>query len=165
MRTTRMIVQGIMKKMCMLIFALMSSVAGFTQVSEVKGVETKLVVYDGSEYSVRTGRSRSGNSYYSSSTKWFGYSFYNMNSIPVSVEARLYEFDEYYGPKKITTKTFNLKPGETYIWKHENMDAFMVNCLYCPHCDSRWTDGNTEPRSSDYSNNSYYVEYTAYKIL
>ena len=142
----------------------MSSVVGFAQLSEVKGVETKLVVYDGSEYKVQTGRSRNGDPHYKYSTKWFGYSFYNMNSIPVSVEARLYEFDEYYGPKKIRTKTFNLKPGETYIWKHENMFAFKVNFQYCPTCNSHWTNGNTEPRSSDYSSNSYYVEYTAYKI-
>lgn len=146
-------------------FALMSSVVGFAQLSEVKGVETKLVVYNGSEYKVNVGRYHNGSFYYSYSTKWFGYSFYNMNSIPVSVEARLYEFDKYDGHIKITTKTFNLKPRETYIWKHENMDAFKVNYRYCPSCDNNWTDGNTEPQSLDWRSNSYYVEYTAYKIL
>ena len=145
-------------------FALMSSVVGFAQLSEVKGVETKLVVYDGSEYEVRNGSSRSGGLNYRSSTKWFGYSFYNMNSIPVSVEAELYKTHDYKGQLLVTTKTFNLKPGETYIWKHENMFAFKVNFQYCPTCNSHWTNGNTEPRSSDYSSNSYYVEYTAYKI-
>ncbi len=151
-----------MKKMCILIFALMSSVVGFAQLLEVKGVETKLVIYDGSEYEVRT----FSRGYRSSttSTKWFGYSFYNMNSIPVSVEARLYENYRYDGPRIITTKTFNLEPGEAYIWKHENMyTPFQVNS------DSYgdWTDSKIEPLSVDmyHSGNSYYVEYKAYKIL
>lgn len=141
----------------------MSSVVGFAQLSEVKGVETKLVVYDGSEYKAVTGTSRSGSHYYRSSIKWFGYSFYNMNSIPVSVEARLYENDEYRGPKIITTKTFNLKPGEAYIWKHENKFAFQVNSDRF----GDWTDSKIEPLSvGNYGGgHSYYVEYTAYKIL
>ena len=143
-------------------FALMSSVVGFAQLSEVKGVETKLVVYDGSEYEAVTSTSRSG-SHYRSSIKWFGYSFYNMNSIPVSVEARLYEFDKNRGHRMITTKTFNLKPGEAYIWKHENMSAFKVNS----NRYGEWTDSKIEPLSVGMydGGNSYYVEYTAYKIL
>lgn len=141
----------------------MSSVVGFAQLFEVKGVETKLVVYDGSEYKAVTGTNwRSGSHYYRSSIKWFGYSFYNMNSIPVSVEARLYECDEYRDHKMITTKTFNLKPGEAYIWKHENMSAFKVNSDRF----NDWTDSKIEPLSpGTYGGDSYYVEYTAYKIL
>lgn len=139
-------------------FALVSSVVGFAQLLELKGVETKLVIYDGREYYVKTYSEQ-----YKSCTKWFGYSFYNMNSIPVSVEARLYENDDDDGPRMITTKTFNLKPGEAYIWKHENMGAFKVNSDY----DGDWTDRKIEPLSVGMYNwgNSYYVEYTAYKIL
>lgn len=132
-------------------FALMSSVVGFAQLSEVKGVETKLVIYDGQEYEYWGDNAR----YKSHSTKWFGYSFYNMNSIPVSVEARLYENDKLYGPRIITTKTFNLKPGEAYIWKHENMSVFEAI-------------DRVEPKYKRYSSegyNTYYVEYKAYKIL
>jgi hypothetical protein len=154
-----------MKKICILIFALMSSVVGFAQLSEVKGVETKLVVYDGSEYEVANGSSRSGGLQYRSSIKWFGYSFYNMNSIPVSVEAELYKTHDYTGQFLVTTKTFNLKPGETYIWKHENAKAFRVNykddSSYC--C---WTESKKEP--NDYYSDgrvTYYIKYKAYKIL
>ena len=151
-----------MKKMCILIFALMSSVVGFAQLPEVKGVETKVVIYDGPEY--RAAYDENIYSYkYHSSTKWFGYSFYNMNSIPVSVEAELYS--HYEGHSLVTTKTFNLKPGETYIWKHENRDAFKVNARERGGT-TWWTDSKKEPAS--YIGNgsiSYYVKYKAYKIL
>lgn len=145
-------------------FALMSSVVGFAQLSEVKGVETKLVVYNGSKYEVANGRSRNGDPHYTYSTKWFGYSFYNMNSIPVSVEAELYKTHDYKGQLLVTTKTFNLKPGETYMWKHENMDAFMVNynSRNYPYC---WTESKEEPNYYDSGRVTYYIRYKAYKIL
>lgn len=146
-------------------FALMSSVVGFAQLSEVKGVETKLVVYDGSEYKVEAGRSRSGDYHYKYFTKWFGYSFYNMNSIPVSVEAELYKTHDYKGQKLVTTKTFNLKPGETYIWKHENMDAFKVNYTSCWNCYSDCTTSREEPHYDESGRVTYYIRYKAYKIL
>lgn len=146
-------------------FALMSSVVGFAQLSEVKGVETKLVVYNGSEYKVGAGSSRSGNSLYKYSTKWFGYSFYNMNSIRVSVEAELYKTHDYKGQLLVTTKTFNLKPGETYIWKNENMDAFKVNYENCRYCDNDWTESKEEPNYYDAGDVTYYIRYKAYKIL
>ena len=145
-----MIVQGIMKKMCMLIFALMSTVVGFAQLSEVKGVETKLVIYDGPQYGAAYGYG------YKYSTKWFGFSFYNMNSISVSVEAELYQ--EYDG-KMVATKSFNLKPNETYIWKHENRDYFKVNVSGID-----WVDSKKEPNGGHYCGR-YYVKYKAYKIL
>ena len=142
-------------------FALMSSVVGFAQLSEVKGVETKLVVYDGSEYKVSDGR------HYKYSIKWFGYSFYNMNSIPVSVEAELYKTHDYKGQLLVTTKTFNLKPGETYIWKHENTSAFMVNVNYNNWSgDSYWTENKEEPNYIESGGRvTYYIKYKAYKIL
>ncbi len=135
-------------------FALMSSVAGFAQVYEVKGVETKLVIYDGPEYKVDNGTNRYGYSMWKTSTKRFGYSFYNMNSIPVSVEAELYKKG-----KLVSTKTFNLKSNETYIWKHEANSDFYLN-----HDESdsgwKWTDTKEEPGYG-----SYYVKYKAYRLL
>ena len=62
-----------MKKAFLIFFiAMISSIVSFGQLQEVKGVETKLTTY------------------YNGSSEWFGYSFYNMNSIPVSVEAELH---------------------------------------------------------------------------
>lgn len=142
-------------------FALMSSVVGFAQLSEVKGVETKLVVYDGSEYKVRDGSIRGGDPHYKYSTKWFGYSFYNMNSIPVSVEAELYCVLENGREKLEDTKTFNLRSQETYIWKQENNSDFKVNYTVDGYYSSWRKEGKSEPGPW----NSYYVKYKAYKIL
>lgn len=156
-----MIVQGIMKKMCMLIFALMSSVAGFTQVSEVKGVETKLVVYNGPEYSGREISFSGSQNPIQYSTRWFGYSFYNMNSIPVSVEAELYCVLENGREKLEDTKTFNLRSQETYVWKQENNSDFKVNYTVDGYYSSWRKEGKSEPGPWK----SYYVKYKAYKIL
>lgn len=145
-------------------FALMSSVVGFAQLSEVKGVETKVVIYDGPEY--RAAYDKNSYSFkYHSSTKWFGFSFYNMNSISVSVEAELYQEDN---GKMVATKSFNLKPNETYIWKHENRgDHFKVNARE-DGASTAWTDSKKEPAiysSYGYILDTYYVKYKAYKIL
>lgn len=136
-------------------FALMSSVAGFAQVYEVKGVETKLVIYDGPEYKVENG-TRRGYTMWETSTKWFGYSFYNMNSIPVSVEAELYSNEG----KLLSTKTFNLKSNETYIWKHEGNEDFYLNQNENYLSSYRWTDSKKEPGYG-----KYYVKYKAYRLL
>lgn len=140
-------------------FALMSGIISFAQSLEVKGVETKVVIYDGPQYEAVCGCSTYGDRY-KSSTKWFGFSFYNMNSISVSVEAELYR--EYDG-KMVTTKSFNLKPNETYIWKHENRERdFKVNQDY--NTSISWTVSKKEPNGG-YGCGRYYVKYKAYKIL
>ncbi len=139
----------------------MSGIISFAQSLEVKGVETKLVIYDGPQYEAAYDyySSYSNNLRVKSSTKWFGFSFYNMNSISVSVEAELYQ--EYDG-KMVATKSFNLKPNETYIWKHENRDVFKVNDDGSSTLN--WTDSKKEPNGG-YRCGTYYVKYKAYKIL
>lgn len=137
-------------------FALMSTVVGFSQLSEVKGVETKWDVYD-----VKI------NDY--NKTEWFGHSFYNMNGFHVSVEAELYmiyyrQYDSgrYSGDFLcvmdailIDTKTFNLAPEETYIWKQERNSDFKKTDKKYPHSDSERSRGEAI---------SYYVKYKAYKM-
>lgn len=147
-----------MKKIFVLLFALMSGIVSFAQSLEVRGVETKVVIYDGPEYSGRKYPSTGPDQY---STKWFGYSFYNMNSIPVSVDAELYCV-EYGREKLVSTKAFNLKSKETYVWKMENKRDFMVNYDTAgSHGD--WSD---EGRSTPcLQGRTYYVKYKAYKIL
>lgn len=151
-----------MKKICILVFTLMSSILGFSQLLEVKGIETKLDVYDGSEYKFTV------SGYDRSSTKWFGYSFYNMNGFHVSVEAELYMI--YYREKDsggysydflcvmdailIDTKTFNLAPEETYIWKQEYNSDFKKT-------DKKYPHGNSNIRGEAIN---YYVKYKAYKM-
>lgn len=144
-----------MKKAFLIFFiAMISSIVSFGQLQEVKGVETKLTTYNGREYKWcdTYRRSRPCNTF----TEWFGFSFYNMNSIPVSVEAELHRVYNNQGQREdevIDVKTFNLKSGEEYIWKQENSDNFKVIRDY---------DGyrKSEPYDAD-----YYVKYKAYKIL
>lgn len=135
-----------MKKAFLIFFiAMISSIVSFGQLQEVKGVETKLTTYNGREY-------KWDNTYF---TEWFGFSFYNMNSIPVSVEAELHRiWSNYEGrhDEVIDVKTFNLKSGEEYIWKQENNDDFQVNYGITVY-----------RRSKPYG--EYYVKYKAYKIL
>lgn len=135
-----------MKKAFLIFFiAMISSIVSFGQLQEVKGVETKLTTYEGSSY-------YKGDYNY---TEWFGFSFYNMNSIPVSVEAELHRIYNNQGrhDEVIDVKTFNLKSGEEYIWKQENNYNFQVIWHY---------DGG---RRSKPDGGEYYVKYKAYKIL
>lgn len=146
---------------------LLAIILGMTAVdvsaqNEVRGVETKLVKYNGRDYSITD--------YFKEKTKvvdlWFGYSFYNMNSIPVSVDVELYKRyynKEYsrYTEDLVNTKTFVLKSGESYIWKHENDYNFTVY----GHIE----DGEEVPKyepGPKYNNGeiSYYIKYKAYKL-
>ena len=150
-----------MKKILVLIFSVVCIMTN-VNAQEVRGVETKLVKYHGSEYdynsSVYPGSDRG------TSDLWLGYSFRNMNSIPVSVDIELYadvkqeiRYGTYeYVEKVLTTKTIVLEPGEEYIFKRESDNAMKV-FYYC-----------SEPRDvpTDYHerNKNYRVTYKAYKL-
>lgn len=145
-----------MKKLFLFLFAMISvSNLAFAQ-NEVRGVETKVAKYEGRSYETK---------YKTYRNLWFGYSFTNMNSIPVSVDAELYKIAQ--GEHRIvTTKSFTLKSGETYIWKFETNDDFQVyypcgyyNASYHSECDK------DEPSCSSGHNTSYYIKYKAYKLL
>ena len=141
-----------MKKICILIFTLMSSILGFSQLLEVKGVETKSAVYNGKIYSY-------------DETEWFGYSFYNMNGFPISIEAELYKIYKRESSRNydsniyvedailIDTKTFNLLSKETYIWKQEHEPDFQKADKEYPHGDDSGGDAI-----------KYHVKYKADKM-
>lgn len=97
-----------MKKMMIVITVLMclTSINGFAQLKEVRGVQTRVVEYKNDEGNER-----------------HGFEFKNENSYPVWVEAELvtqgfvYDgYSEVIGGTR-DTKNFTLKAGETYIWK------------------------------------------------
>lgn len=137
------------------LFLLFASVKTYAQ--EVRGVETKLTKYSGPEYKV--------NKWGATRNLWFGYSFTNMNSIPVSVDAELYIRNTKTQEHSLeTTKSFTLKPGETYIWKFETMSSF---CVYYPSWDRRDIEERSEPFFSYTSQGTdyYYIKYKAYKLL
>lgn len=124
-----------------------------TYAQEVHGVETKLAKYSGPIYVV------DDNSY----DLWFGYSFTNMNSIHVSVEAELYRiyYNEAYKREEqwlVTTKSFILGVKETYIWKFETNSDFKVYHI------KDFSD-EVEERLEPFGRSRYYIKYKAYKIL
>ena len=142
-----------MKKMFFILLAVMSfaSIEAFAQ--EVRGVETKLVIYNGPQYKGQDGPSYERGTKYYYSTNWFGFSFYNMNTIPVSVDAVLY-----YEGNIVDSKSFVLKSKESYIWKQEDRASFQVNVYSSFSVDNRWIeDGKISP-------GNFRVEYKAFKL-
>lgn len=146
---------------------LLAIILGMTAVdvsaqNEVRGVETKLVKYNGGDYkTIVVTRTRYNNE--KVVDLWFGYSFYNMNSIPVSVDAELYKryYNEAYSryiEDLVDTKTFVLKSGESYIWKHENNDDFKVYKFIDEDGKEVHKDEPCE------GSRSYYIKYKAYKL-
>ena len=138
------------------IFMLLVVVLGFTtqsyaQLIEVRGVETRWTSYDGPRH-----YSDSGKAY-----MWKGCEFSNLNNFSVSVDAELWRYyylrDVGYNSVKVHTKTFVLKPQETFLWKYE-ADRLM------------WGSGIPNLFNKDYSSNSpeydygFYVVYKAYKF-
>lgn len=163
-----------MKKMILLISVLCITTTNIIAQNQVRGVETKLVQYEGTSY-VRTNTIRytySDRDVDRSYNLWFGYSFYNMNSIPVSVDAKLYErrSDSNMSATLVETKSFVLNSKESYIWKHEKRDAFKVFEDYYDSNEKKRVSPITVRSEMDesrhYSKNSYeyYVEYEAYKL-
>ena len=132
------------------LFLLFASVKTYGQ--EVHGVETKLTKYSGPEYG--------------SKNLWFGYSFTNMNSIPVSIDAELYEITRTREDGKIvSTKSFTLKSGETYIWKFENNSDFTVYDVHYNYNGRKYYSEKKEPKYTNNVYSGYFIKYKAYKLL
>lgn len=143
-----------MKKLFLFLFAMISvSNLAFAQ-NEVRGVETKLVKYEGSEYLFRGGKY--------SYNLWFGYQFLNLNSIPVSVDAELYVTNESTEEQNLRdTKTFVIEPKETYIWKFEYNDDFRVYNVWGVFED---VETSTRACPGDKAGRTYMIKYKAYKL-
>lgn len=150
-----------MKKLFLFLFAMISvSNLAFAQ-NEVRGVETKLAKYEGSEYYAANGKY---------SNLWFGYQFLNLNSIPVSVDAELYVTNKLTKEQNLRdTKTFVIEPKETYIWKFEYNYDFRVYGYYTntifyldEYAYTRAYPGYSES-SSDHGR-TYMIKYKAYKL-
>ena len=133
-----------MKKLFFILMAVMSfiSIEAFAQ--EVRGVETRIVIYEGPQYyksDVRYNR-------------WAAFEFTNLNSITVSVDATLHNTKAGVRSKK----SFVLQPGESYRWKHEKENTYF-NDYYKVHSTFKVYDDRTW-----YQEQYYYVEYKAYKL-
>lgn len=127
----------------MIVFAIMlclTSINVFAQ--EVRGIETRRVIYEGSDYSC-------GNEYY-------GWELTNRNSCTVSLDITLSFQGGVFGtdydvtsvpPQIVKTQSILLNAGETYIFKREEHHSTRVKC-----------------NDSGYDISQYYIEYKAYKL-
>ncbi|MBQ4499935.1 MAG: hypothetical protein IJO90_04180 [Alistipes sp.] len=137
-----------MKKLFVMLVVMLGFTTQLYAQNEVRGVETKVAKYQGSYYSVGD----------TESNEWFGYSFTNMNSIPVSVDAELY-----VGSGSLEeTKSFILQPQESYIWKFEKNTDFQVTDAYYSGYRTYYYE-RTEPRLNG-SGTKYIIKYKAYKL-
>lgn len=140
-----------MKKLFVMLVVMLGFTTQLYAQNEVRGVETKVVKYQGSYYDVGERQSN----------EWFGYSFTNMNSIPVSVDAELYE-----GGSLTETKSFTLQPQESYIWKFEHEWDFQVTyAQFFSYGFSYEYYKKTEPGyDPQTSARNYFIKYKAYKL-
>ena len=121
------------------LFVLLSLLLGLTAVetfaqTQVHGVETRRIIYDGPGYGGRNGTS-----------KYYGWEITNHNSITISVEIELWCHDD--DNKIVKTQDIILKRGESYVFKREEHVSTWVNGGY-----------------SNYPISNYYVKYKAYKL-
>lgn len=135
-----------MKKLFFILMAVMSCVSIESFAQEVRGVETRIVIYEGSEY--RRSYSSDKNIY----DRWAAFEFTNLNSITVSVDATLHHTKAGVRSKK----SFVLQPGESYRWKHEN--EYAPTNGYSDYNFKVYNDSTWE------CENYYYVEYKAFKL-
>lgn len=136
-----------MKKLFVMLVVMLGFTTQLYAQNEVRGVETKVAKYQGSNYSVGDRESN----------EWFGYSFTNMNSIPVSVDAEL------YGSGSLTdTKSFILQPQESYIWKFEHNSDF--NVTYAEYSSRYDYYKRLKPGYDRRVKINYFIKYKAYKF-
>ena len=131
-----------------------TAIESFAQ-TEIRGVETKRVIYDGPEYQIKI--VVNGGFAYATKTQYYGWEFTNRNSIPVSIAIELWEIntlmdifvkkgEEHYLRK---TKDIVLESGESYVFKcHDDLYTQVYN---------NYGDKNTEI-------SNFYIKYKAYKL-
>lgn len=148
-----------MKKIMAVLTVLMCFASTNVFAQEVRGIETKRVIYEGEkEYSYEAGSYTYSGSYYRKSTKYYGWKFTNLNSCAVSVDISMYRKAHMEGPsydpvhvpaQVIATKSIVLQSGESYVFKNETSATQAIGY-----------HGDEETRYI----NDYYVEYKAFKL-
>lgn len=126
-----------MKKIIVMLGMLLciTAIGSFAQ-TEVKGLETRRVIYNGPSYGLR---------YSGTSTKYYGWEIVNHNSITVSVEAELWCHSD--DSRIVKSQDIILKSGERYIFKREEHSSTHVDY-----------------NDSDFPISSYYIKCKAYKL-
>ena len=134
-----------MKKLFFILMAVMSCVSIESFAQEVRGVETRIVIYEGPEYTLDKIYNR-----------WAAFEFTNLNSITVSVDATLHNTKAGVRSKK----SFVLQPGESYRWKHEEERILVESSRSYNLYSTFQVYDNSTWGGEKY----YYVEYKAYKL-
>ena len=112
---------------------------------EVRGVETRRIIYEGEEYSYGWTNDFTDNKYY-------GWEFTNRNSITISLDIELWAQSGSVFTQDgeiVKTKTVILKPRESYVLKREE------------HCSTKVSRYRSD---CDYPISNYYTKYKAYKL-
>lgn len=135
-----------MKRYFFILLLVMGLFPSYTLAQEIRGIETRRVIYEGSK------------SYYYNGehNEYYGWEVTNRNSISLSVDIELWarSSNAYLDngayvkapAEVIKTQTVVLKPGESYIFKREE------------HCSTKVHD------KCEHSIDSYYLKYKAYKL-
>lgn len=140
----------------LLFFAMTFTVSSFAQ--EVRGVETRVVKYVGSDY---LSSLSDWNLEDPIESLWFGYEITNMNSIPVSVDLKLYIGSS---ENLRATKTVILQAKEKYIWKMESSPYARHFTVY-PY-ESNYYIKRDYPGDSHWNQSTIFLmQYNAFKLL
>lgn len=131
---------------------------------EVRGVETRRVIYHGELYRLEYCTRNRNFVFFANSDEYYGFEFVNRNSVSVSVNIEVY----YNGAEDGTLgKEIVLKPGEKYILKKPSLPRYIEGSGY----SGLWYDDTTAEKWEKAENNGkavadqYYVKYKAYKLL
>ncbi len=132
-----------MNKIIILFCLLLTSISTCMAQTEVKGITSRRVIYDGPQYwyDIEGGRDQY-------STKYYGWEITNRTKYHVYVEVELWS-QTYPNNSIVKTQDIMLKPGESYIFKREEHK--------CSHVKRHLMD-------SDYPITNYYIKTKAYKL-
>lgn len=141
----------------------MSLFTSSTFAQEVRGVETRRVIYHGEVYKLYYNTRNRNSVFFANSDEYFGFEFANRNKISVSVSIEVF----YNGKEDGTLgKEIVLKPGEIYILKKPSLPRYREGSGY----SDLWYDDTTaekwekaESNGKNYAD-QYYFKYKAYKL-
>lgn len=128
---------------------------------EVRGVETRRVIYERQEsYQVVgcTMQDKLGES-----TEYYGFEFKNLNTISVSVTIEIYRKGD--SDKLIDTKDIVLNSNESYIHKYPVVKRYEWTGWVCNEYDSRdvkWK--KLAEAGKSHFESTYYAKYKAFKL-
>ena len=145
-----------MKKAILMFCMAMSLFATNVVAQEVRGVETRIALYNGESYDLMY-EGRNYDYKFAESTEYYGFEFKNLNSISVSVAIEVYKKGN--PDKMIDTKEIVLKSKESYIHKYPIIPKYQGKIGY-------QEDRNKEKLaiSGSYVKANYYVKYKAFKL-